>query len=150
MAKPWCRAVFAQRHALLAPILDAYLAARPKGPSSLESFLHAFYLKEAQCAHTAVGAAAEFLLMEHWRELWRTREQAGVLPAERRAARALMDPILQESSSTVAQDLASKHWHRESVEFADAVVSGAVAMLSKKRRDAAASESVRHRAVCLD
>lgn len=86
-------------------------------------------------AHKALGAAAEFLLMEHWRELWRSRSQTGVLPTERRAARAFMDPILQESSRHVAEDAASRHWHRESVEFADMVVSGAVA-ISRKRASA--------------
>ena len=92
-------------------------------------------MKEGQVAHKALGAAAEFLLMEYWRELWRSRDQTDVLPMERRAARAFMDPILQESSRDVAEDAASKHWHRESVEFADEVVSRAVVM-SRKRASA--------------
>ena len=142
-AKPWCVANFEQRHALLKPILEAYLAARPKGPSSLGSFLHAFYMKEGQRPHKAVGAAAEFLLMEHWREGWRLSEVPGMLPEERRAARALMDPILQAASAAATKESADcgKRWHRESVEFAKAVVRHAIAINKRQHLTGANSDT---------
>lgn len=123
-ARSWVRAAFDERHALLLPQLTAYLegGSSSKRCSSLESFLQAFYVRQQSSATAAVGAAANFLVMESWRAAWLTRD-ASRLPSERRAARALMDPLLDEAATKVAN--APQRLHRESVEFREAVVEEA-------------------------
>ena len=151
--REWVVATFHRRHALLLPLLHQYLErARCK---SLESFLHAFYVKEKLSAVRGLGAAAEFLLMEAWRAHWVSREPHGSLPAERKAQRSLMDPLLRAAAEAVAKS--PEQLHRESVEFCDAVVDHASRALRARKRseedddaeqqdDAAASRALRGRA----
>ena len=121
VAKAWCVEAFHRRHALLLPLLSQYL--QRARCSSLESFLHAFYNKEKLVPARALGAAAEFLLMEAWRANWLARDATSTLPTERKAQRGLMDPLLRSAADAVAK--APQQLHRESVEFCDAVVEHA-------------------------
>ena len=111
---------------------------------TIGSFLHAFYLKEGMRARKAVAAAAEYLLMEGWRDGWLAAEPEGVLPTERRERRSLMDPLLVEASKLVSEQGrgsggGSGHLHRESVEFSQAVVKLASRLLRQRRASSSAA-----------
>lgn len=138
-ARPWITVAFDRHHGLLKSVLDAYLSRGTAGKCrSLDSFLHAFYDKEGKRPSRALAAASQFLLMELWRDTWMQRDET-VLPAERRAARRLMDPLLDVAATHVSES--RPQLHRESVEFCQAVVAEASRRLHEPgRRDSEGDE----------
>ena len=121
-ARKWVKSTFDHHHSLLRPVLDNYLLRAAADGSqrckTMDGFFRAFWAKENQRPARALATAVHFLLMENWR----TRFAAvcpDQVPADRRAARVLIDPHLQEAA---AQATSGTDHHRESIEFARSVV----------------------------
>jgi hypothetical protein len=145
-SRDWVLGTFAQQHALLAPALSAYLAGGREAAQgararcrSAESFFHAFYAKEAGHASRALGTAVHFLLMERWRAALTSRYPTALPAADRSTARRLADPLLQRAASAVAERTS---YHRESAEFADAVVECVRSLLWQERGQGQADGSL--------
>lgn len=145
-ANSWMQSTFARFHVLLRPALEAYLndgSGSSKRCKSADGFYKAFWEKEKRRCGKALATAVQFLLMEHWRarlvaKLEQMPPPSALAPAlaaggGRRAVRDLVDPVLQAASAEAAE---AKVHHRESLEFAEAVVCAAAASLRKRALEA--------------